>query len=41
MSDLTKLTIAAARDAMRKGDVTSAEITQACLTAIEIGRAHV
>ena len=35
MSDLTKLTIAAARDAMRKGDVTSAEITQACLTAIE------
>ena len=35
MSDLTKLTIAAARDAMRKGDTTSAEITQACLTAIE------
>ena len=35
MSDLTKLTIAAARDAMRKGDVTSAEITQACLTAID------
>ncbi|EAQ07029.1 MULTISPECIES: Asp-tRNA(Asn)/Glu-tRNA(Gln) amidotransferase subunit GatA [Yoonia] len=35
MSDLTKLTIAGARDAMRKGDVTSAEITQACLTAIE------
>jgi len=35
MSDLTKLTIAEARDAMRKGDTTSAEITQACLTAIE------
>jgi aspartyl-tRNA(Asn)/glutamyl-tRNA(Gln) amidotransferase subunit A len=35
MSDLTKLTIAAARDALRKGDVTSAEITQACLTAID------
>ena len=35
MSDLTKLTIAEARDAMRKGDTTSAEITDACLTAIE------
>jgi aspartyl-tRNA(Asn)/glutamyl-tRNA(Gln) amidotransferase subunit A len=35
MSDLTKLTIAAARDALRKGDVTSTEITQACLTAID------
>ena len=35
MSDLTKLTIAQARDAMRKGDTTSAEITQACLTAID------
>ncbi|WP_333713471.1 Asp-tRNA(Asn)/Glu-tRNA(Gln) amidotransferase subunit GatA [Yoonia sp.] len=35
MSDLTKLTIAQARDAMRKGDTTSAEITAACLTAIE------
>jgi aspartyl-tRNA(Asn)/glutamyl-tRNA(Gln) amidotransferase subunit A len=35
MSDLTKLTIAQARDAMRKGDTTSAEITSACLTAIE------
>ncbi|MDP5084315.1 MAG: Asp-tRNA(Asn)/Glu-tRNA(Gln) amidotransferase subunit GatA [Yoonia sp.] len=34
MSDLTKLTIAQARDAMRKGDTTSAEITAACLTAI-------
>ncbi len=35
MTDLTKLTIADARDAMRKGDTTSAEITQACLAAIE------
>ena len=35
MSDLTKLTIAQARDAMRKGETTSAEITSACLTAIE------
>lgn len=35
MTDLTKLTIAAARDALRKGDVTSAELTQACLTAID------
>ncbi|WP_373636717.1 Asp-tRNA(Asn)/Glu-tRNA(Gln) amidotransferase subunit GatA [Yoonia sp. BS5-3] len=35
MTDLTKLTIAQARDAMRKGETTSAEITKACLTAIE------
>ncbi len=35
MSDLTKLTIAQARDAMRKGETTSAEITSACLKAIE------
>ncbi|MBQ2261185.1 MAG: Asp-tRNA(Asn)/Glu-tRNA(Gln) amidotransferase subunit GatA [Loktanella sp.] len=35
MSELRKLTIAAARDAMRKGDTTSTEITQACLTAID------
>ncbi|MCA1775236.1 MAG: Asp-tRNA(Asn)/Glu-tRNA(Gln) amidotransferase subunit GatA [Loktanella sp.] len=35
MTELTKLTIAAARDALRKGDVTSAELTQACLTAID------
>ncbi|SEQ05794.1 aspartyl-tRNA(Asn)/glutamyl-tRNA(Gln) amidotransferase subunit A [Loktanella sp. DSM 29012] len=35
MSDLTKLTIAAARDALRKGEVTSAELTSACLTAID------
>ncbi|WP_371168496.1 Asp-tRNA(Asn)/Glu-tRNA(Gln) amidotransferase subunit GatA [Aliiroseovarius sp. 2305UL8-7] len=35
MSDLNKLTIADARDAMRKGDLTSAELTDACLTEIE------
>ncbi|HQU69865.1 MAG TPA: Asp-tRNA(Asn)/Glu-tRNA(Gln) amidotransferase subunit GatA [Albidovulum sp.] len=35
MSDLNKLTIAAARDALRKGDVTSAELTEACLSAID------
>ncbi|WP_432449481.1 Asp-tRNA(Asn)/Glu-tRNA(Gln) amidotransferase subunit GatA [Aliiroseovarius marinus] len=35
MTDLNKLTIADARDALRKGDVTSAEITDACLTEIE------
>jgi aspartyl-tRNA(Asn)/glutamyl-tRNA(Gln) amidotransferase subunit A len=35
MNDLTKLTIASARDALRKGEVTSTEITQACLTAID------
>ncbi len=35
MTDLTKLTIAQARDAIRKGDTTSAEITNACLSAIE------
>ncbi|MCG3268970.1 Asp-tRNA(Asn)/Glu-tRNA(Gln) amidotransferase subunit GatA [Yoonia sp. I 8.24] len=35
MTDLTKLTIAGARDAMRKGETSSAEITAACLSAIE------
>ena len=35
MSNLNKLTIADARDAMRKGDVTSAELTEACLSEIE------
>ena len=35
MSDLTKLTIAAARDAMRKGELTSADLTEACLKAVE------
>ncbi|MBS8228259.1 Asp-tRNA(Asn)/Glu-tRNA(Gln) amidotransferase subunit GatA [Vannielia litorea] len=35
MSELTKLTIAGARDALRKGETTSVEITEACLKAIE------
>ena len=35
MSDLSKLTIAAARDAMRKGDVSSVELTEGYLKAIE------
>jgi aspartyl-tRNA(Asn)/glutamyl-tRNA(Gln) amidotransferase subunit A len=35
MSDLNALTIAAARDALRKGETTSVALTQACLTAIE------
>ena len=35
MTELSKLTIAQARDAMRKGDTSSAEITAACLTEIE------
>ena len=35
MSDLNKLTIADARDKLRAKDITSAELTQACLTAIE------
>ncbi|MCQ0092712.1 Asp-tRNA(Asn)/Glu-tRNA(Gln) amidotransferase subunit GatA [Roseovarius sp. M141] len=34
MSDLNTLTIAEARDQLRKGDITSAELTDACLTAI-------
>jgi aspartyl-tRNA(Asn)/glutamyl-tRNA(Gln) amidotransferase subunit A len=33
--DLTKLKIAEARDALRKGDVTATELTEACLSAIE------
>ncbi|MCX7300522.1 MAG: Asp-tRNA(Asn)/Glu-tRNA(Gln) amidotransferase subunit GatA [Rhodobacterales bacterium] len=35
MTDLTKLTIAAARDALRNGDVTSVELTEACLKAVD------
>ena len=35
MTDLNKLTIASARDALRKGDVSSAELTDAYLGAIE------
>ena len=32
---LNALTIAEARDALRKGDVTSVELTEACVTAID------
>ncbi|WP_083098871.1 Asp-tRNA(Asn)/Glu-tRNA(Gln) amidotransferase subunit GatA [Pseudophaeobacter leonis] len=35
MSDLNKLGLAEARDALRKGEVTSVELTQACLAAID------
>ncbi|HBZ45390.1 MAG TPA: Asp-tRNA(Asn)/Glu-tRNA(Gln) amidotransferase GatCAB subunit A [Maritimibacter sp.] len=35
MSDLNKLTISGARDALTKGDVTSVELTEACLGVIE------
>ncbi|WP_375280397.1 Asp-tRNA(Asn)/Glu-tRNA(Gln) amidotransferase subunit GatA [Pseudooctadecabacter sp.] len=35
MSELSKLTIAAARDALKKGDVTSVELTEACLAEID------
>jgi aspartyl-tRNA(Asn)/glutamyl-tRNA(Gln) amidotransferase subunit A len=35
MSDLTKLTIAEARDALRKGEVSSVALTEACLAAID------
>ncbi len=35
MSDLNKLGLAEARDALRKGDTTSVELTEACLSAID------
>ncbi|MBT9384640.1 Asp-tRNA(Asn)/Glu-tRNA(Gln) amidotransferase subunit GatA [Pseudooceanicola sp. CBS1P-1] len=35
MTDLNTLTIAEARDALRKGEATSVELTEACLKAIE------
>ncbi|MEM7723711.1 MAG: Asp-tRNA(Asn)/Glu-tRNA(Gln) amidotransferase subunit GatA [Pseudomonadota bacterium] len=35
MGDLTKLTITAARNALQAGEVTSVELTEACLSAIE------
>lgn len=35
MTELNKLTLAEARDALRKGDVTSVELTEACLKAID------
>ncbi|MCU0906976.1 MAG: Asp-tRNA(Asn)/Glu-tRNA(Gln) amidotransferase subunit GatA [Rhodobacteraceae bacterium] len=36
---LNRLTIAAARDGLRKGDFTAAELTDACLSAVDAGRA--
>lgn len=35
MTDLTKLTIATARDAMRKGEFSATELTEASLSAVE------
>jgi aspartyl-tRNA(Asn)/glutamyl-tRNA(Gln) amidotransferase subunit A len=35
MSDLTKLTITEARDALRRGETTSVALTEACLAAID------
>jgi len=35
MSELSKLTIAEARDALRKGEVTSVALTEACLSEID------
>ena len=35
MTDLTELTIAEARDALRKGEITAAALTGACLEAID------
>ncbi len=35
MSELNKLGLAEARDALRAGDVTSVELTESCLTAID------
>ena len=35
MSDLNKLTIAEARDALRKGETTALALTEACLAAID------
>ncbi|MBE9637841.1 Asp-tRNA(Asn)/Glu-tRNA(Gln) amidotransferase subunit GatA [Salipiger mangrovisoli] len=35
MTELTKMKLAEARDALRKGHVTSVELTEACLKAIE------
>ncbi|MDF1855097.1 Asp-tRNA(Asn)/Glu-tRNA(Gln) amidotransferase subunit GatA [Pseudooceanicola sp.] len=39
MSDLNRLTIAGARDALRKGETTSVALTEACLSAIEGAKA--
>ncbi|RBI83871.1 Asp-tRNA(Asn)/Glu-tRNA(Gln) amidotransferase GatCAB subunit A [Rhodosalinus halophilus] len=39
MTDLNALTIAEARDALARGDLTSVELTEACLGAVEAGGA--
>ena len=39
MSDLNKLTIAEARDKLRAGEITSVELTEACLQATEAAKA--
>ncbi|MFQ6547787.1 Asp-tRNA(Asn)/Glu-tRNA(Gln) amidotransferase subunit GatA [Aestuariibius sp. 2305UL40-4] len=39
MSDLTDLTIAAARDALRAGELSAVELTEACLDAVEAAEA--
>ncbi|MEL7154497.1 MAG: amidase family protein, partial [Pseudomonadota bacterium] len=39
MADLNELGIAEARDAMRKGEASSRDITQACLDAIDGAKA--
>ncbi len=39
MTDLNALTIAEARDKLRSGDVTSVELTEACLAASEAASA--
>src|SRR6056297_2482082 len=35
MTDLNKLTISEARDALRRGDTTAIELTEACLSAVQ------
>ncbi|MEK9881147.1 MAG: Asp-tRNA(Asn)/Glu-tRNA(Gln) amidotransferase subunit GatA, partial [Paracoccaceae bacterium] len=37
MAELNKLTLSEARDLLRKKELTSLELTQSCLTAIEEG----
>ena len=39
MSDLNSLTLADARDKLRAGEVTSVEMTEACLAAADAGGA--
>ena len=37
MTNANSLTIAGARDALRKGDLSAVDLTMACLTAIDAG----